>query len=455
MTELNLEDNAHHAPTNDEDQDKRNKKTNFQKYAESNSVGGLSYVLTSKSKARRFIWLVIILVCVAISLYMLRKSFSKLVNRPTSTSITIDTEMSIDFPAVTICNVNAFSAEKLSGYGIDSQLFRDIYRDYNVTHLERLDAWNNVTLGELVNTYTNSIISYCSFGGYECDIHKDFDFVLKDLHACFTFNSGRRRPILKANGTGVNRGLYFHFNIHEYDYTESFLGDAGIRIVVHPQHEPPHPDRIGVAASPETYMYISLKKHIFDDQTQRECLTKDQNKWMHLSEEFSRYSFASCLEDSSTNRSISECGCVLSTHYLSSDRYNVCNLAKLFCYRDSYFDEPLEPCRPACERTTFEIISATHTKYPADYPYGIENDGVVVVSVFYETPYVQTQTTAYSYGVEEFFAEVGGQLGLFIGVSVITLFEFGIFLLDEIKNWIKQHSKIERFQNWLWIKVRS
>ena len=44
----------------------------------------------------------------------------------------------------------------------------------------------------------------------------------------------------------------------------------------------------------------------------------------------------------------------------------------------------------------------------------------------------------YSYGIEEFFAEVGGQLGLFIGVSVITFFEFVIYLLDEVNNWIKK-----------------
>ena len=86
-------------------------------------------------------------------------------------------------------------------------------------------------------------------------------------------------------------------------------------------------------------------------------------------------------------------------------------------------------------------MSATHTKYPADYlddEIYINDEGSIPIRIFYETLTVQTQTTVYSYGVEEFFAEVGGQLGLFIGVSVITCFEFIIFLLDEIKNRIRE-----------------
>ena len=424
-------------PKNDEkDNVKQNesKKSNFQKYAESNSVGGLSYVLTSKSKIRRFIWLVIILVCVAISLYLLRNSFSKVLNPPTSTTITNDLDVSLEFPAVTICNVNTFSAEKLRSYGIDPANFGSNYREY----IETLDDFNKTTR-ELVHTSASNSIGGCGLGRYECNVDEDFDFSLKTLLACFTFNSGRKKPIKKVNGTGENNGLHFYFDVREDDYVRTVIGDAGVRIVVHPQDEPPHPDRFGVAASPGTYMHISFKKQIFDDQTQQECLTGDQYKWMHLSEEFG-YSYASCLEDSITNISISECGCVLSTDNLSSDQYSICNSTNFLCYVDNIiFAEPSESCRPACKHTTFEIISATHTKYPADFVNNTEKDGLILVSVFYQTLNVQTQTIVYTYGVEEFFAEVGGQLGLFIGVSVITCFEFVIFLLDEVKNRMKVH----------------
>ena len=62
------------------------------------------------------------------------------------------------------------------------------------------------------------------------------------------------------NGTGVNRDLSIIFDIHKDDYAATVINDAGVRIVVHPQNEPPHPDRFGVAASPGTNVHISSKK---------------------------------------------------------------------------------------------------------------------------------------------------------------------------------------------------
>ena len=421
------------------------KKSTLQKYAENNSVGGLSYVLSSKSKIRRLIWLTIILVCVAISLYLVRNTFSKLLDPPTSTTITNDPNLSLDFPAVTICNVNAFSAEILESCGIGPEYVRLMFNANNEKFsFEPPTVEFDPLLAELTNNITENFIFRCFFGDKTCDIDKDFEFSLNELFACYTFNSGQRgKPILKVNGTGANDGLTLIVNINQNDYSATIKVDAGIKIVLHPQDEPPHPDRFGVAASPGTNMHISFKKQVYDDQTLRSCSPKGQHKWMYLSEEVS-YSYASCLKDSLINSSINECGCVLSTDYLlSNQQYSLCTLNRLGCFVDNFFVNPPEPCQMACKHTTFEIISATHTTYPANYAKDLiaaSNDSLIV-NVYYETLNVQTQTTVYSYGIEEFFAEVGGQLGLFIGISAITFFEFVIFLLDEIKNWIKKRQR--------------
>ena len=84
--------------------------------------------------------------------------------------------------------------------------------------------------------------------------------------------------------------MSFHFDVDENDYAATANGDAGIRIVVHPQDEPPHPDRFGVAASPGINIHICFKKQIYDDWTQRSCLTGDQYKWRCISEDIS-YSY--------------------------------------------------------------------------------------------------------------------------------------------------------------------
>ena len=425
------------------------KKSNLQKYAENNSVGGLSYVLSSKSKIRRLIWLTIILVCVAISLYLVRNTFSKIRNRPTSTTITNDPNLSLEFPAVTICNVNAFSAEILESLNIGSWYIRSVFNANNLKFSYTPPVFSvDPVLAQLTNNSTETFISRCFFGDKACDIDKDFEFSLNELFACYTFNSGRSgKPIKKVSGTGANDGLTLTVNLNQDDYSATVKKDAGIKVVIHPQDEPPHPDRFGVAASPGTNMHISFKKQVYDDQTSRSCSPKDQHKWMHLSEEVS-YSYASCLKDSLVDISMNECDCVLSTDYLSSNKqYSLCTLRRLYCQVKIFFANPPEPCQTACKHSTFEIISATHTTFPANYAkdrVSASNDSLVV-NIYYETLNVQTQTTVYSYGIEEFFAEVGGQLGLFIGVSVITLFELVIFLIDELKDWIKKRlPKIDR-----------
>ena len=65
------------------------------------------------------------------------------------------------------------------------------------------------------------------------------------------------------SGTGANYGLNLIVNINQDDYSAIIKVDAGIKIVVHPQEEPPHPDRFGVAGSPGTNMYISFKKQVY------------------------------------------------------------------------------------------------------------------------------------------------------------------------------------------------
>ena len=450
MAELNLdskefddtlkEDGKDQTRLQPRQENENEKKSNLQKYAENNSVGGLSYVLSSKSKIRRLIWLIIILVCVAICLYLVRNTFSKLLNPPTSTTITNEPNLSLEFPAVTICNVNAFSAEIVESYGLDPVTIYSTNYDPDPFNQPPYEG-NDPILVQLTNNSTESFIRNCWFGDQPCDsIDKDFEFSLNDFFACYTFNSGQSgRPVKKVNGTGANDGLTLTIDINQEDYSNTRKGDAGIKILIHPQDEPPHPNRFGVAASPGTNMYIGFKKQVYDDQTMRSCSPKGQRKWLFLSEEIP-YSYASCLKDSSINISINECGCVLTTDYLSSDeQYPLCTYTQLGCYFFYTGFNPREPCKTACKHTTFEILSATHTTYPANYAKDLSmTSDSIAVSVYYETLNVQTQTTVYSYGIEEFFAEVGGQLGLFIGVSVITLFEFVIFLGDELKNWIKK-----------------
>ena len=86
-------------------------KTPYQAYAEETSVGGLKFVLTGSSIPKRITWLMILLACLAGFGYIVRNNFTKIINVPTATTVSSKTEITSNFPAVTICNLNIFSLE--------------------------------------------------------------------------------------------------------------------------------------------------------------------------------------------------------------------------------------------------------------------------------------------------------------------------------------------------------
>ena len=119
---------------------------------------------------------------------------------------------------------------------------------------------------------------------------------------------------------------------------------------------------------------------------------------------------------------------------------NVCPVSRFCRYMWRFFDELETPCLSQCRSTEYEVVSTSYARWPSAYfgsflsnfnPQRYNYDYMCNNWLFLD---IFSTLTTYTYGYEEFFAEVGGQLGLCIGVSVISLFEVIIFVLDEIKD---------------------
>ena len=83
------------------------------------------------------------------------------------------------------------------------------------------------------------------------------NFILLTFFACHTFNSGWEwKTYLENEQYWSNDGLTLNVDLRRYNYSDSPNTDAGIKILLHPQDEPLHPDRFGVAASPGTISYV-------------------------------------------------------------------------------------------------------------------------------------------------------------------------------------------------------
>ena len=171
----------------------------------------------------------------------------------------------------------------------------------------------------------------------------------------YIFNSGRNgKPILKANGTGFTNGLRLLLYINQEDYVATFSHDAGAKIAVHPQSEPPLAGQLGVAIPPGTNALISFKKQITDDQTKRGC---------------SDVSYAYCVHNRFYERLQNNCNCKANSSYqpCTDQLLNFCSFNQLCCYFVQYFARLTTPCMPACRSAIYEIVSTSYSKYPAAY----------------------------------------------------------------------------------------
>ncbi len=423
-------------------------KNPFTQYAKENSIGALRNVLVGNSIIRRIAWLVVLLILLAVTGYAVRNNFRKLIHPPTSTTISTFTPETLDFPAVTVCNLNIFSAMKAVelnvGYAISD--LRHVFEGNNATCYNLLSTYTgleNTDFRDLIKTSPQDLISNCRFGGEDCNI-SDFEPTLTHLGVCFTFNSGRSgKTIRKVNNAGVRNGLQLQLKVNQSDYIGTFAGDAGIKIAVHPQSEPPLPDELGIAVPPGNNAFISFRKRKVEDDTRIHCKQEhDIGDWNFQRTNYS-YSQAACLTDSFLTRVADNCRCIVTDVYINGptagpySQLDVCNFAKICCNFEQYSTPIKKPCNPACYFDQYPVATASYSLFPANYkeqsdPRLNSNDSASA-NIFFETMTVETQHTEYSYGFEEFFAEVGGHLALFIGADIICLFEFFFFVYDAIK----------------------
>ena len=237
------------------------------------------------------------------------------------------------------------------------------------------------------------------------------------------------------NSTGSREGLQLILNLDQSNYVGSFGHIYGVKVAVHPQSESPQVDKRGILVGPGASASISFRKHMTNDLTRRNC---DDTP------------YATCVQERFYERLRNKCNCFSNVYDQDSadESLNICPFSEMCCYLWRYYDALETPCLPACMSTEYDITSTSYAQWPTEYLPNVLNSLLgsntlnitylrqnwMHIDIFYSSLNVQTQTTAYTYGFEEFFAEVGGQLGLFIGISVISLFEILIYIFDEIKD---------------------
>lgn len=449
---------------------------NFSKWLDNTTVHGIAHIFKGKSTVKRVFWLVIFLGALAGCVYNVLNRLKLLISNPTSTSTKIITSQEgVPFPAITICNLNPFAIAALEEYNVSDLFdFIDSASDNNdddiiSTYLKCDDHLSKVPaairkkpfkdLQTRSHVPLSEFITVCVYSNDNMDCNLQFKPIITNYGLCYIFNDDPNNARLVYT-SGQSYGLHLYINIHQDLYDYSINGDAGIKISVTRQGALPEPDEQGIAVAPGSYAYIGLKAERAIDTTNRgECMK--ENGGLDFFPDY-EYSQTGCRIDAYISSTLRECGCIESIAAVEgSDFGPECTIDHTCCITFHALNFTSESCKVECDRLVY-TASTSYAQFPSklkaqklasefnvsvDYVY----TNFVGASIYFESVTKQETTTVNSYSISAFLSDLGGQLGLFLGASVISMLECGLFCIDEIKALFctkRMKKKVRRFEKW-------
>lgn len=428
----------------------------FSKWLDDTTIHGAVHVFKSRSILRRVLWTLVFVGAVIGCLYTIGDQIRRYAGFPTSTTITLTRNREgLEFPAVTLCNFNI--AQKTIAEMIEVE---DAIADLqNVDYRGCLfnDHRSNQTLRDVLfeaRQPLDEFVKECFFIGFvegnDTVINCSFVPSITDAGYCYTFNGDVNATKLFIRNIGSNYGLHLTLNINQSEYLQSTT-EAGVRVAVHNRGESPEVENNGIAVPPQRSAFIGLRpRKIIDTSTKKtcgdKCLTFFQN-----------YSLSSCRLNHYYYSIARNCGCIATVndtqilHTVSSCNDNMANLGNLqncsvsdtCCIIDQLIEnDPSDSCPSPCSYKAFDTSSSYSSVLSnkavrklaerTNTSLSQAKDDIVVIKIFFAELSLHTITTQDSFPFTALLSSIGGNLGLFLGASIISIIELVWFLIDDI-----------------------
>uniref|UniRef100_A0A8C3CNR1 Acid sensing ion channel subunit family member 5 n=1 Tax=Cairina moschata TaxID=8855 RepID=A0A8C3CNR1_CAIMO len=420
-----------------------------QEFASSTSFHGVQNIVRRRSRTHRGLWLLVVTGCLGIVIWQICCRFTYYFSWPTTTTVVVQYVENVKFPAVTFCNLNRFQAHAVSNLQIIFLLWNIVSGVVQKFSMEDkfsqeindfLLGNQNFSIKEFTRKngfYLNhSTLLECEFFGRTCH-PEDFEHVFTEYGNCFTFNyNGLPARSVSLSG----RGLRLLFDVQQEQFTDDpALGytDAGITFVIHSPKEVPRFDGLGLLTPVGMHAQVAIRqlKSIIQEYPWGECKPDIKLQYQNT------YSTNGCLQECKARYIQDWCGCL---PFILPGNGTECDLLKFYnCVYPAVSDIEIKglctvgthnsTCPAPCEETEYpttvtyssfggenaiKFISAKLKKSP-EY---IRQNLVLIDIKYHDLSYKITQQQK-ALSVSELLADVGGQLGLFCGASMITLIE--------------------------------
>ncbi|PAV58015.1 hypothetical protein WR25_13952 [Diploscapter pachys] len=314
-------------------------------------------------------------------------------------------------------------------------------------------------------TYNRSeFIIKCSFNQEECDLENDFvTYLDPTFGACFTYHSANESRSISSGRAGPNYGLRIEVLVNITEYLPTTEA-AGVRLTVHSHDEQPFPDTHGFSAPTGFVSSFGIKLQSITrlPAPYGDCVEDGKDEKFIYTDK--AYSTEGCQRSCIQKYLFDNCGCGDPRYppYKTNRNCPVDDPNKRSCINRQFLNATKQStskdctCKQPCRETVYSVSysAARWPAVPADLsgcPIGLspqhcllyKREQGAMVEVYFEKLNYESLLEREAFGWSNLLSDFGGQLGLWMGVSVISVMEVLIFFCDLIFTFlgIKRHKQ--------------
>ncbi|XP_069367166.1 acid-sensing ion channel 1C isoform X10 [Paralichthys olivaceus] len=428
------------------------------------TLHGLSHIfLPGGVTLRRLLWAAAFSSSLSIFLYQVADRVIEYYQYP---HVTILDEMDspvMYFPAITMCNYNSFRKSQIRRndifwmaglLGVEQNDFDDFMAALGQpTDNSKFFPSKTFNMLEFVQRTSHNIeemLLDCKYRGKDCG-PENFTTIYTRYGKCYTFNSGLDgNPLLTTLKGGTGNGLEIMLDIQQDEYlpvwgeTDETSYEAGIKVQIHSQDEPPFIDQLGFGVAPGFQTFVSCQQQLLQylPPPWGDCKSTPID-----SEYFSTYSITACRIDCETRYLLENCNCRMvhmpgTSTVCTPEQYKDCADPALdfLVEKDNDYCVCQTPCnmtRYGKELSMVKIPSKASAKYLAKKFNKTEQyigENILVLDIFFEALNYEKIEQKKAYEIAGLLGDIGGQMGLFIGASVLTILEIFDYLYEVFKD---------------------
>ncbi|CAF1038483.1 unnamed protein product [Brachionus calyciflorus] len=439
---------------------------------ESSTSHGFPNIVRSESYILKFMWTLCLLISSGYCAYCLTKSFQDYFSYETDTQLKFKRVSQIEFPTVTFCNKFGIDLNKKNEFTKDAKVgFKEIKN--SLTDLTKFnDLYNNVDYfikSNTINYFKNlsffgfdidKMLLNCNFNFQECN-SSNFKYFLSTTYGfCYQFNADKsniRKISSPGKQAGLSLELFIGYPNADYDLYKSY----GAHLFIHNSSIIPSSEFEGISLSTGHETDIVMSKTYFQKLPKpfSECVYQDSDStesfdfdlYREAIKIFGYYDQKSCLILCFHRNIFDKCGCYYPDAKIIQSSENMCNknfsdlcvIPFVSNYGESKEStECFEKCPEECESVKHNL-QMSHANFPtpsyADFfiaydtfinngsrnftSYSNVKESILAVNVYFDDIGYTLVEEKPSKTIEQLVADIGGFLGLCIGISILSVAE--------------------------------